>query len=362
MYHQLLATPETCQWGYFDNSLKPVLTIKSGDVVAMECLSHHAGDAPDLMMDDGVEAIFEAFKESDRGPGVHIVTGPIAIEGAEPGDVLECRFLQAEPRLPYGVNFEANWGLMYPPVRAPLETPQTPDLEAHEHVVVYEADWSRGIARGLFQNPYPFDKPLPYPGFIIDPASTQREPVLRHAAVPLRPHMGTAGVAPAEKGKIDTVPPGRFGGNVDNRSFIAGTRMYYPVQVPRALFWAGDTHFAEGDGEISGTAIEAHLNVVLQFFLHKDMPIRTPVLETNTEIMVHGFHENLDEAVRIAAAEMIYEMDRRWGLTQRESYSLLSVAADLHVTQVVNGVKGVHFVLAKSIVRDLADKDVPLAK
>lgn len=361
MFHELKATPANCQWGYFDNAEKPVLSVRSGDVVALECLTHHAGEAPDLMMDDGVQEIFDAFPEKERGPGVHIVTGPIAIEGAEPGDALECRFLGAEPRIPYGINFEANWGLMYAPVRAPLEHSTTPDLEAHEHVVCYEADWAAGTARGIFQYSYPFSAPLPYPGALIAPECTTREPALRNIAVPLRPHMGVAGVAPAQEGKIDTVPPGHFGGNVDNRAFVPGTRMFYPVEVPKALFWAGDTHFAEGDGEISGTAIEGHLNVLLQFVLHKRMAIRTPILDTDTEIHIHGFHENLDEAVWIAAAEAINELGRRWGLAQRESYSLLSVAGDLRVTQVVNGVKGAHFVLAKSILRDVPRLDAATA-
>lgn len=357
MFHELKATAANCQWGYFDNTEKPAVTIRSGDVVAVECLTHHAGEAPDLMMDDGVQAIFDAFPVSERGPGVHIVTGPIGVDGAEPGDTLECRFLQAEPRLPYGINFEANWGLMYAPAPAELEGSTMPDLEDHEHVVCYEADWDSGVARAVFQYAYPFSTPLSHPGAVIAPESVRREPALRSVAIPLRPHMGVAGVAPARKGKIDTVPPGRFGGNVDNRAFVPGTRMFYPVEVSQALFWAGDTHFAEGDGEISGTAIEGHLNVLLQFIVHKDRRIRTPVLETGTEIHVHGFHKNLDEAVRIAAAETIHELNRRWGLTQRESYSLLSVAGDLRVTQVVNGVKGAHFVLEKSILRDVPRKD-----
>ncbi|MGW5124254.1 acetamidase/formamidase family protein [Streptomyces sp. NPDC004069] len=241
-------------------------------------------------------------------------------------------FLQAEPRLPYGVNFQANWGLLYGPVRAPLDHATATDLESHEHVVVYEADWQQGAVKGLFQYAYPYADEPPHPGTLIEPHTVARQSVLR--------------------GRIHTVPPGEFGGNVDNRSFVPGTRMFYPVQVPSALFWAGDTHFAEGDGEISGTAIEGHLNVMLQFVLHKNLRIRTPLLETDTEMMVHGFHENLDEAVRIAAAETIYEMGRRWGLSQRECYSLLSVAGDLRVTQVVNGVKGAHFVLSKNVVHE----------
>lgn len=356
MLHELPATPDTCQWGYFDNSLDPVLTVDSGDIVEMECLSHHAGDAPDLMFDEGVRKIWNSFPEDERGPGVHIMTGPIAVRGAEPGDALEVRFLQARPRLPYAVNFEANWGLMYSPVRAPMDTPTTEELEAREHVVIYEADWDRGVARGHLQFSYPRPEPLTVPGTELDVAECDRTPV-PNISVPLRPHMGVAAVAPAEPGRVDSVPPGRFGGNVDNRNYVPGTQMFYPVQVPQALFVAGDTHFAEGDGEISGTALEGHLNVTLQFIVHKGLEIRTPVLETDTRIMVHGFHENLDEAVRISAAEMIHEMGRRWGLTQQESYSLLSVAGDCRVTQVVNGVKGSHFILPKSVIQSLPRKD-----
>lgn len=351
MYHELAATPETCQWGYFDNSLKPVLAVNSGDIVGIECLSHHAGDAPDLMFDKGVQKIWDSIPDRERAPGVHIVTGPIAIRGAQPGDALEVRFLQARPRVPYGVNFEANWGMMYAPMRAPMGTPTTQELEGSEHVVVYEADWDNGIARGYTQFVYPRTK-LMVPGTILDVAECKRMP-FPDVAVPLRPHMGVAAVAPAESGRVNSIPPGRFGGNVDNRNYVPGTRMFYPVQVPEALFWAGDTHFAEGDGEISGTAIEGHLNVTLQFILHKGMNLNTPVLETDTKIMVHGFHENLDEAARISAAEMIHEMRRRWGLTPQESYSLLSVAGDCRVTQVVNGVKGSHFIIPKSLVRNL---------
>lgn len=353
MYHELAATPETCQWGYFDNSLKPVLTVDSEDIVKIECLSHHAGDAPDIMFDEGVRKIWDSIPEHERAPGVHIVTGPIAIRGAEPGDALEVRYLQAMPRpgIPYGVNFEANWGMMYPPVRAPMGTPTTPMLEGREHVVIYKADWRNYIARGHFQFAYPRDI-LTVPGTMLDVGECDRKP-FPDVAVPLRPHMGVAAVAPAESGRVNSVPPGRFGGNVDNRNYVPGTSMFYPIQVPDALFWAGDTHFAEGDGEISGTAIEAHLNVVLQFVLHKKMGISTPILETKTRIMVHGFHENLDEAARISAAEMIHEMMRRYGITPQEAYSLLSVAGECRVTQVVNGVKGSHFIISKSLVRSV---------
>ncbi|CAM5187699.1 hypothetical protein CDEF62S_05126 [Castellaniella defragrans] len=351
MYYELAATPETCHWGYFDNSIEPVLSIDSGDIVQVECISHQAGLVPDLMFDDGVRKVWDAIPPEQRGPGAHIVTGPIAIRGARPHDTLEVRFLQARPRLRIGVNVEGNWGPMYAPT--PLSTGRTrlPSIEGTEHVVAYEADWDTGIARGLFQFACEPTKHVAA-GMVLDVAQTVRR-TFPEVAVPLRPHMGISAVAPSEPGHVSTNPPGTFGGNIDNCSYLPGTRMFYPIQVPDAFFWAGDTHFAEGDGEISGTAIEGHLNVMLQFFLHKDLHVTTPVLDTDTQIMVHGFHEDLYEAVRAATTQAIQEMQRRWPLTAREAYSLLSVAGDCHITQVVNGVKGTHFIIPKSLVRSL---------
>ncbi|TAM85727.1 MAG: hypothetical protein EPN41_11515 [Candidimonas sp.] len=348
MYYELAATPATCHWGYFDNSLEPVLQIASGDIVKIECICHQAGLAPDLMFDEGVREVWDAITAPQRGPGAHIVTGPIAILGAEPRDTLEVRFLQARPRLRFGVNVAGSWGPMYAPT--PLSTIRTRlrTLESTQHVVVYEADWANGIARGYAQFSCPREPRIAI-GTVLDATGAVRRP-FPDVAVTLRPHMGIAGVAPAGRGRVSTNPPGVFGGNIDNRSYLPGTRMFYPVQVANALFWAGDTHLAEGDGEICGTAIESHLDVMLQFVLHKELRVTTPVLETDTQIMVHGFHENLYESVRSSAVEAVREMRRRWGLTPREAYSLLSVACDCRITQVVNGVKGTHFIIPKSLV------------
>jgi acetamidase/formamidase len=334
--HLLPATPDTVQWGYFDAATPPVLRVASGDVVVVECLAHHAGDAPELMMDDGVRTVYDAIPAAERGPGAHIVTGPIHVEGAEPGDTLECRVLALEPRLAYGANFSANWGLLYE------------EFGRTEHVVIYEADVDAGVARAVGQYAYPAPA-LPHPGTITPPGSVERRPALDGIVVPLRLHLGTAGVAPAEDGRVSTVPPGRHGGNVDNREYLAGTTMYYPVLRPGALFWAGDTHFAQGDGEISGTAIEAHLNATVQLIVRKDFPVRNPVLETPSAWACHGFDRDLDVAVRDAALETIGFLERHWGVTRQEAYSLCSVAADLRVTQVVDGVKGAHMTIRKDI-------------
>ena len=332
--HVLRATPETVQWGAFDPSVAPPLHVASGDIVMIECLAHHAGDAPDLMMDDGVRAVYDGIPRERRAPGVHIVTGPVFVEGAEPGDTLECRVLALEPRLPYGSNYSANWGLLFE------------EFGRTEHVVVYEADVDANVARAVFR--YAFaEPPLPYPGFVTEPGSVERLPALRDVTVPLRLHLGTAGVAPAGDEAVSTIPPGRHGGNVDNREFAVGTRMYYPVAHEGALFWAGDSHFAQGDGEVTGTGIEAHVNATLQLIVRKDMPIANPVLETPELWICHGFHEDLDEAVRDAVLQTIDFLTRAWGITREEAYSVAGLAGDLRVTQVVDGVKGVHMAVRK---------------
>ncbi len=332
--HTLRATPDTVQWGAFDASIPPVLQVRSGDVVLIECLAHHAGDAPDLMMDDGVRAVYDGIPQDERGPGVHIVTGPIFVEGAEPGDTLECRVLKLEPRLPYGSNFSANWGLLYD------------EFGKREHVVIYQADVDNNIARAVFEYEFP-NAPLPYTGFVTEPGSVQRRPTLHDVTIPLRLHMGTAGVAPADEGKISTIPPGRHGGNMDNREYVVGTTMYYPVTREGALFWAGDTHFAQGDGEVNGTGIEAHVNATLQLIVRKDMPITTPVLETPDLWICHGFHEDLDQAVQDAVLQTIDFLTARWGVTREQAYSVVGLAGDLRVTQVVDGVKGAHMAIRK---------------
>jgi acetamidase/formamidase len=160
--------------------------------------------------------------------------------------------------------------------------------------------------------------------------------------------MGTSGVAPSDEGPVSTVPPGRHGGNVDNREFLVGTTMYYPVFREGALFWAGDTHFAQGDGEVTGTGIEAHLNVTLQLIVRKDVRIESPVLETSHAWICHGFDEDLDEAVRSAVLAAIDFLSREFDLSREEAYSICGVAGDLRVTQVVDGVKGAHIWIPKN--------------
>jgi acetamidase/formamidase len=332
MQHDLPATPSTVHWGYFDPRLKPALVVASGDLVAIETLTHHAGDAPDLLMDPRIADVFASV--TDRGPGPHLLTGPIAVEGARPGDVLQVDILSATPRLPYGSNLAGHWGHLY-------------DELPTERVTVYELDADALLGRALFGYDWTATPLADQPGTIVVPDAAAREPALPGVVVPLRPHFGTMGVAPAAPERVSSVPPGDHGGNVDNWRIGAGGRMFYPVQVPGALLSVGDPHVSQGDGEISGTALESSLNGLLRLTIRRDLPFTVPVLETSTELLVHGFGDTLDAAMKAAALRTLDVLGLVFGLTRRDAYSFMSVAVDFTVTQVVDQRQGVHGRIAK---------------
>jgi acetamidase/formamidase len=332
--HVLKATPETCFWGFFDNTLPPVLTIDSGDIVYVEALTHHAGDAPDLLMDEGVKAVYD--KVRDRGPGVHIMTGPIAVRGAEVGDTLMVRVLKTQPRLAYGSNIAANWGYLY-------------DSFKKERITIYKIDAEANLAQPAFAYDFKGRPVYDTPGFITAPDARAREVIKTKVAVPMRPHFGVMGVAPQENGRINSIPPGAFGGNIDNWRNGAGATMYYPVFNQGANFYVGDTHMAQGDAELSGTAIEASMNAYLQIFVIKDFPITNPILETETHWITHGFDEDLNKAMRQSADQMLTFLQSKRGMSADEAYSLISVAVDFSVTQVVDIRRGCHAAVPKSV-------------
>jgi len=174
-------------------------------------------------------------------------------------------------------------------------------------------------------------------------------PALKGVRVPCRPHLGTAGVAPDVAGRVSTIPPGLHGGNIDNWRIGAGATMYYPVQVKGGLFSIGDPHVSQGDGEISGTAIEASLNCLFQIVLRKDFSFPSPLLETKDNWIVHGFGEDLDVAMKNAAMDMLHLLTEHQGLSRNDAYSLMSVAADFGVTQVVDGTQGIHVRIDRGI-------------
>jgi acetamidase/formamidase len=325
--HLLPATPEAVHWGFFDPRLPPALTVMSGDLVAIETLTHHAGDAPDLLMDAGIRDVFE--RVGDRGPGVHILTGPIAVAGAQPGDVLQVDILEASPRLPYGSNLAAHWGHLYDEIPV-------------ERVTVYELDPSAMLGRAVFAYDWTATPLADQIGIVVTPDPDRRERALADVVVPLRPHFGTMGVAPAEPERVSSIPPGDHGGNIDNWRVGAGGRMYYPVQVAGALLSVGDPHVSQGDGEISGTALEASVNGLLRLTIRRDLVYRVPVLETTMELFVHGFGGTLDEAMKSATLRTLAILQDQFGLSRADAYSFMSVAVDFTVTQVVDQRQGVH--------------------
>ncbi|HEV8297010.1 MAG TPA: acetamidase/formamidase family protein [Acidimicrobiales bacterium] len=338
--HTLRAAPETCYWGYIDRDQPPVLEVRAGDLIDVEAVTHHAGDAPDLLMDDGVRAIWAGIAEADRGPGVHILTGPIAVAGARAGDTVAVRIHEMRPRLPYGSNCAANWGLLY-------------DVFGKERITIYGLDDAGSAFSAIARPQFGFDfavRPLyDLPGVISPVDASVREPFSRPVAVPVRPHFGVMGVAPQEPGRHSSIPPGVFGGNVDNWRIGPGSVMRYPVFVEGAGLYVGDPHFAQGDGEICGTAIEASLDARIEIWVESGAPITAPVLETDTHWYTHGFGDDLDAAMRMAAEQMLDLLQQRFGLTRDDAYSLASVAIDLGVTQVVDGKLGCHAGIAKSI-------------
>jgi len=340
--HHLRATPETVFWGYIDRNQPPVLEVEPGDVVVVEGVTHHSGDAPDLMMDDGVRAIWAAIAPDRRGPGPHVLTGPIHVRGAEPGDTVVVRILDMVPRLRYGANCAANWGLLY-------------DVFGKERITIYELEGGApdgqfpAIARPMFGFDFTARPLYDLPGVISEPTTVDRQPFSRPVRVPVRPHFGLIGVAPEGDERQSSVPPGVFGGNVDNWRFGPGATIAYPVFAPGANLYFGDPHFAQGDGEICGTAIEASLTATVQIGLVKGLGITSPLLQTDTHWATHGFGADLDEAMRMACEQALWLMTEHLGLSRDDAYSLASVALDLGVTQVVDRTLGCHAALARSL-------------
>jgi len=288
-----------------------------------------------LMFDPAIEALYRGIPEAERYPGPHIMTGPILVEDARPGDMLEVRYLSMTPRCPYGSNFAAHWGYLYQ------------ELGAKERVTIYRINPDGNTAEALYA--YDFPGKYTVPGTITRCPACDRQSALPGVRVPLRPHLGCAGVAPDQPGRISTVPPGKHGGNIDNWRIGAGATMYYPVQVDGALFSVGDPHVSQGDGEISGTAIESSLNVLFQISVRRDFSFPSPLLETPDSWIVHGFNEDLNVAMREAALDMLTLLTEQRRLSRDDAYSLMSVAADFAVTQVVDQRQGVHVRIARAI-------------
>jgi acetamidase/formamidase/AraC-like DNA-binding protein len=412
-HHHLPVEASRVHWGYFSRSLPPQIEIASGDTITIETLTQHASDAPEMMIagDPGAESVFgwtADRKNVDRrgaGPmdasvfgrgagegfGVHICTGPVAVKDAQPGDVLEVRILDIVPRASrnpnhagrvFGSSVAAWWGYHYNEF---LGGPKP-----REVVTIYEifGDPEEPHARALYSYRWePQTDPFgvvhttyDYPGIPVAPATIKRRhAVLDGIRIPLRPHFGVIAVAPREVDFVDSVPPSYFGGNLDNWRLGKGSTVYLPVSVPGALLSVGDSHATQGDGELSGTAIECSMTGTFEVILHKkaDLAGRPfadlsyPLIETETDWVLTGFsHPNylaefgaqgqsevyakssLDLAMKDAFRKMRRFLMNTKGLSEDEAIALMSAAVDFGVTQVVDGNWGVHAILSKRLFQD----------
>ena len=312
--YTLKASPSTVVWGYYWSAAKPVLRIQSGDTVEIQTMTTsnptslaNAGVKPEDIEPE-LKAIYAEVK--DRGPGGHILTGPIYIEGAEPGDTLEVRIQRIRLSTPYATNG-------FSPQRG----------------VLPKEDFERGRTK-------------------LIPLDRERN-VARFAdniEIPLHPFFGSMGVAPDEsRGRINSGPPGDHAGNLDNKELVAGTRLFIPVHVAGALFEVGDGHAGQGNGEVDITAMETSLVGTFQFVLRKDLHLKWPRGETPTHWIAMGLDPDLNQATVIAVREAIDFLVTEKHLSREDAYALCSVAVDFDITQAVDGTKGVHAMIAKSL-------------
>src|SRR5437879_2151338 len=311
--HTLKPTPKTVAWGYYDAKTPPALRIKSGDTVEIQTL---ITNSPKRLEDAGVppEQVEQSLRDitdqvKDKGPGGHILTGPIYIEGAEIGDVLEVRILGIKLAIPYAYN-------AFGPGRGYL-----PDDFPYTRIKIIPLDEKRMVAKFA-------------PGIEI----------------PLHPFSGSMGDAPPQGAAgFNSAPPWIMAGNLDNKDLVAGSTLYIPVHAPGALFEVGDGHAGQGDGEVDITALETSLIGTFQFVVRKDMHPNWPRAEPRTDFITMGLNDDLNACATLAVREMIDFLVTEKHLSRDDAYMLSSVAADLHITELVDGNKGVHMMIPKTI-------------
>ncbi|MEM1298897.1 MAG: acetamidase/formamidase family protein [Pseudomonadota bacterium] len=305
----LKSSVETCHWGWFSADLEPRMTVSPGEQVLIETIS----GGEEALPGEGYQILpehLEVHAHSERRVPGHILTGPVAIDGAEPGDMLEVRILDVALRQDWGWN-------MIRPLAGTL-----PEDFPEKHRTIVDLDAERMIGR------------LPWG---ID--------------LPLRPFFGVMGVAPpAAWGDITSIIPRTHGGNIDLKEVVAGTTLFLPVFVPGALFSCGDGHGVQGDGEVNVTAIETALTGTFEFHLHKGAGLARPRAETPTHLITMHMHPDLDRCAEEALRDMIALIVARTEMSREQAYVLCSLAADLRITQTVNGNKGVHCMLEKSLI------------
>lgn len=315
--YSLKATPKTVAWGYYDAATAPVLRVRSGDTIQIETLfgavppeQLEAAGLPAKQVQQSLRDIYQEVV--NKGPGGHILTGPIYVEGANPSDVLEVRIQSARLAIPYAFNrFIPGSGVL-------------PDDFPYARLKIIPLDEERMVAH--FSD---------------------------NIEIPLKPFFGSIGVAPpAATGRISSRPPWFHGGNLDNKDLVAGSTLFLPVQVPGALLLVGDGHAGQGNGEVDVSAMETSLLGTFQVIVRKDLHLLWPRAETPTHYITMGINEDLNEATRLAVRDMIDFLVTERHLSRDDAYMLASVAADLSITQDVDVNNGVHASLPKAIFRE----------
>jgi acetamidase/formamidase len=312
--HRLEATPDTVAYGYYWADAKPALRIASGDIIDVDTLltNNPAGlqrmGLPENEVQASLKAIVSSVSGDRRGPGGHILTGPVYVEGAQPGDALEVKILSIDLPIDYGYNGCSGF------------VPDNCDRAQGSKLIRLD----RKAMTAQFE-----------PGIVI----------------PLKPFFGSMGVAPPlEQGRVSSNPPGRHAGNMDNKELVAGSTLYIPVFAPGALFEIGDGHVAQGDGEVDQTAIETSLRGRLQLTVRKNMPLMWPRAETASDYISMASDPDLTVATRLAIQEMVDFLAATRGLTKHRAYQLVSIAGNVAITQLVDKPNvGVHVRMPKSV-------------
>ena len=314
--HRLEATPETVAYGYYWSEAKPVLRIASGDIIDVDTLLTSSpttlarAGVPDEKIQTSLKSVVTAFPagHAGRGPGGHILTGPVFVEGAEPGDVLEVKVLSIDLPIDYGYNGCSGY--------LPVNCDRT---QGTRILALDRASMTSEFAPGI--------------------------------VIPLRPFFGSMGVAPDPAlGRVSSNPPGRHAGNLDNKELVAGSTLLIPVFVAGALFQVGDGHAAQGDGEVDQTAIETSLRGRLQLTVRKDLKLTWPRAETATDYIAMATDPDLVVATRTAIQQMVDFLVETRGLTKHQAYQLTSIAGNVAITQLVDLPNlGVHVRIPKSI-------------
>ena len=312
--HRLEATPATVAYGYYWSEAKPALRIASGDIIDVDTLLTNSpmglarAGVPAEKIQESLKNIVAEVTGDKRGPGGHILTGPVYVEGAQPGDALEVKILSIDFNIDYGYN---------------------------------------GCSGFVPEN---CERSLPQKIINLDKNKMSAE-VFPGITVPFHPFFGSMGVAPApELGRVSSNPPGRHAGNLDNKELVVGSSLFIPVFVPGALFFIGDGHAAQGDGEADQTAIETSLRGRIQLTVRKGMKLTWPRAETATDFIAMATDPDLTTATKLAIQEMVDFLVENRGLTKHEAYQLTSIAGNVAVTQLVDKPNvGVHVKIPKSI-------------